>query len=129
MDFGRSQIARAKYSSESETDGQGRQRDRRTCTRDRKTEKDGPLNRRQTGRESERQTELSRDRLIVSETDVQGAETFGQTDTSKKIGKKVEREIVVAKSPRKILYSEEGDREEEKDRGRQNQLAGLSGGC
>ncbi len=69
MDFGRSQIARAKYSSESETDGQGRQRDRWTCTRDRKTEKDGQ---RKTGQESERQRDFSRDRLIESETDVRG---------------------------------------------------------
>ncbi len=41
MDFGRSQIARAKYGHESETDGPGRQRDRCTCSRDRKIEKDG----------------------------------------------------------------------------------------
>ncbi len=41
MDFGRRHIARAKYGRESETNGPGRQRDRWTCTRDRKTEKDG----------------------------------------------------------------------------------------
>jgi hypothetical protein len=68
MDFGRSQLARAKYSSESETDGQGRQRDRWTCTRDRKTEKDG-LESEADGPGVERQAVLSRDRLIESETD------------------------------------------------------------
>ncbi len=68
------------------------------------------MNQRQTGHESERQTDLSRDRLIELKTDVLGGRYLcTQTDTSKNIGGKVERGIGVSNRPRKKnLYSEEG---------------------
>ncbi len=74
-------MARAKYGRKTETDGPGgRETDGIAPETERQRKMD--LNQRQTGWGSERQADLSKDRLIESETDVQGSRDVW-TDSSK----------------------------------------------